>query len=244
MLKPRRVLESKKKQIEDNLLSLVAQVKEAVHKAAVCLSSGDKEGCSTIIEHDSQVNEKRRLIEHDCFTVMALHQPVSHDLREIVAATRIAAELERIGDYASDNASIVMQMDIADLTSLGIEIVVEMSSLSTRMLDEVFAAYRQRDAEKARKSARVDDEIDALQAKLIEKLFARMQSIPDPVPNASRMLWISHNLERSGDRVTINPAIKQSADNVRLGILRGWRETMHEPCHRRRRSSCVSRQSG
>lgn len=64
------------------------------------------------------------------------------------------------------------------------------------MLDEGFATYLQRDAEKAKKAANMDDEIDAEQAKLIEKLFARMQSTPDQVPNASRMLWISHNLER------------------------------------------------
>jgi phosphate transport system protein len=202
MLKARRILDTRKKQIEDNLLGLVAQVKDAIQKSAVCLSGGEEALCRIVIERDSQVNERRRLIEHDCFTVIALHQPVSHDLREIIAATRIAGELERIGDYASDNASIVTQMNGADVTELGIENVLEMSSLSTRMLDEVFAAYLQRDTDKARKTAKMDDEIDAEQAKLIEKLFARMQSTPDQVPDASRMLWISHNLERCGDRVT------------------------------------------
>jgi phosphate transport system protein len=202
MLKARRVLDAKKKQIEDNLLSLVDQVKDAMQQSVVCLNSGDESVCSTIVGRDSQINEKRRLIEHDCFTVIALHQPVAHDLREIVAAIRIAGELERIGDYASDNASIIMQMDGSDLTEVGIENVLKMSSLSTRMLDEVFATYLQRDAEKARKTAEMDDEIDAEQAKLIEKLFACMQSAPGQVPNASRMLWISHNLERCGDRVT------------------------------------------
>jgi phosphate transport system protein len=202
MSKTRRALDTRKKQIEDNLLGLAAQVKDAIQQSVVCLSSGEKAVCGTIVEQDSQVNEKRRLIEHDCFTVIALHQPVSHDLREIVAATRIAGELERIGDYASNNASIVMQMDGTERTELGIENVLKMSTLSTRMLDEVLEAYLQRNAEKAAKAAKVDDEIDAEQAELIEKLFARMQSAPDQVPNASRMLWISHNLERCGDRAT------------------------------------------
>jgi phosphate transport system protein len=202
MSKTRRVLDTKKKQIEDNLFSLAAQVRDAIQQSVVCLSSGEKAVCNKITEHDSQINEKRRLIEHDCFTVIALHQPVSHDLREIVAATRIAGELERIGDYASDNASIVMQMDGTELTAIGMENVLKMSSLSTRMLDEVLGAYLERNAEKAKEAAKIDDDIDAEQAELIEKLFARMQSAPDQVPNASRMLWISHNLERCGDRVT------------------------------------------
>ena len=48
----------------------------------------------------------------------------------------------------------------------------------------------------------MDDEIDTAQEKLISTLFSTMQSRPDLVPSASRMLWISHNIERCGDRAT------------------------------------------
>lgn len=48
----------------------------------------------------------------------------------------------------------------------------------------------------------MDNEVDAEQAKVIEQLFTTMQANPNLVPNASRMLWISHNLERCGDRAT------------------------------------------
>ncbi len=44
--------------------------------------------------------------------------------------------------------------------------------------------------------------LDAEQAKLVDQLFGVMQSSPETVPNASRKLWISHNLERCGDRAT------------------------------------------
>jgi phosphate transport system protein len=112
MLKARRVPGARKKEIEAKPLSPVAQVKNAMQQLVVCVSSGEKAVCGASVKHDPQLNGKRRLIEHDCFTVIALHQPVSHDLREIVAATRIAGELERIGNYVSDNASIVTQMAV------------------------------------------------------------------------------------------------------------------------------------
>jgi phosphate transport system protein len=70
------------------------------------------------------------------------------------------------------------------------------------MLDEVLAAYLDKDADKARKAAALDEQLDAEQANLIETLFGVMQSSPVTVPNASRMLWISHNLEHCGDRAT------------------------------------------
>jgi phosphate transport system protein len=202
MSKPRTILEVKKDQIDENLLALVAHVKKALEQSVACLESRDEAACNLIIENDSQVNDYRRLIEHECFTAIALHQPVAHDLREIITATRLADELERMADYASDIAAIVMQMNEVSLSGLGMENVKVMGSLSARMLDEVLAAYLDKDAKKARKAAELDDQLDAEQAKLIETLFGVMQSNPVTVPNASRILWISHNLERCGDRAT------------------------------------------
>lgn len=202
MLKARHLLDVKKKQIEDNLVSLANQVKEAMEQAVMCLRTGDKTVCSAIIAGDEQINESRRLIEHDCLLAIALHQPVAHDLREIAAASRIAGELERTADYASDIAAINLQMDGADLSEIGVDSVLKMASLSAHMLDEVIKAYLHRDAKKAKKAAAIDDEIDTEQANLIGELFTVMQSRPAHVPNASRVLWVSHNLERCGDRAT------------------------------------------
>jgi phosphate transport system protein len=70
------------------------------------------------------------------------------------------------------------------------------------MLEEVGAAFRDRDSEKARRVAGTDVRIDEAQKALVERLFAHMQARPQLVPDASRMLWISHNMERCGDRAT------------------------------------------
>ena len=48
----------------------------------------------------------------------------------------------------------------------------------------------------------MDDQLVAELFNLVEKIFYVMQSNPDSVPDASRLLWISHNLERCGDRAT------------------------------------------
>ena len=202
MSEPRHILEVKKKQIEKNLLALVALVKDAMEKAALCLTDADQAVCKLLVENDVQINECRRLVENDCLMAVALHQPVAHDLRDIVTATRIAVDLERIGDYVSDIASIVIQMRGADLSKVGLENVQKMLSLAVNMLEEVLAAYLERDVDKAKKAAAMDDVLDAEQAQLIDQLFSTMQSSPETVPNASRMLWISHNLERCGDRAT------------------------------------------
>jgi phosphate transport system protein len=202
MLKARHILDVKKKQIETQVNDLATQVKCAIDQAITCLAGSDKALCKAVVENDSLINEKRRLIEQDCVLAIALHQPVAHDLREIVAATRIAEELERTADYAADIAAIVKHIDQADLSEIGLENILKMSSLATRMLDEVTIAFLRRDSGQAKQAASMDDEVDAEQEKVIEQLFAIMQANPSLVPNASRMLWISHNLERCGDRAT------------------------------------------
>ena len=202
MQEHRHALDTRLKEIQASLLGLFTQVKLALEQAASCLANSNTEDCSSIVEHDPDINRHRNQIEEDCLLAIALHQPVAHDLREIVAAMRIAGELERMGDYASDIATIIMQMKDADLTETAGTEVLRMSNLCIGMLDEVLAAYWEKDAAKARMSAKMDDEIDTAQEKLISTLFSTMQSRPDLVPSASRMLWISHNIERCGDRAT------------------------------------------
>jgi phosphate transport system protein len=198
----RHALADKKRQIENDLLDLFTAVADAMGQAMSCLTGKNKALCQPIIEHDAEINRGRHLVEQECLTAIALHQLVADDLHDVVAATRIAGDLERIGDYAADIATISLQMTDIDLSEVGITDLLKMSSLCNEMMQAMLAAYRDKDAEKAKMAAKMDDDIDTEQAKLIQLLFSKMQSRPDLVPDASRMLWISHLLERYGDHLT------------------------------------------
>jgi len=202
MPESRHALVVKKQQIEKTLLDLFTAVEDAMGQAMSCLTGENKALCQPVIEHDAEINRGRYLVEMECLTAIALHQLVADDLHDVVAATRIAGDLERIGDYASDIASISLQMTDIDLSEVGITDLLKMSSLCNKMMRAILAAYRDKDAESAKMAARMDDDIDTEQAKLIQMLFSKMQSRPDLVPDASRMLWISHLLERYGDHLT------------------------------------------
>jgi phosphate transport system protein len=202
MPESRHALVVKKKQIEKILLDLFTKVADAMGQAMSCLTSENKGLCQPIIDHDAEINRGRYLVEMECLTAIALHQLVADDLHDVVASTRIAGDLERIGDYASDIASISLQMTDIDLSEVGITDLVKMSSLCNKMMQAILTAYRDKDTESAKMAAKMDDDIDAQQAKLIQILFSKMQSRPDLVPDASRMLWISHLLERYGDHLT------------------------------------------
>ena len=130
VLVPRHILDVKKKQIENNLFELFTQVRRSIENAIGCLEGKDKTVCQNVVDNDPQINEARRLLEQDCLLAIASQQPVAHDLRDIVACMRVATELERIADYASDIAVSVMQMDGHDIARVGLDAVKTMSGSS------------------------------------------------------------------------------------------------------------------
>ncbi|PJF45976.1 MAG: phosphate transport system regulatory protein PhoU, partial [Candidatus Thermofonsia Clade 3 bacterium] len=148
------------------------------------------------------INNKRRLIEQDCLVAIASQQPVAHDLRDIVAYMRIAGELERIGDYASDIAKSVLELNDSPLEPLGLAEVLTMAETCLQMLDGVRQANAAGDAAQARTAAGLDDQLDARLRGLVSSTLDAMRGDAKLVDNGSRMLWIAHNLERCGDRTT------------------------------------------
>jgi phosphate transport system protein len=202
MHESRHILDIKKKQIESNLGTLFQQVKNAIVESMNCLTSRDQNECESLVQHDINLNELRRIIEQDCLVAIASQQPVAHDLRDIVADMRMAAELERMGDYASDIAASIQRMDSASLDSVGLQVVLDMSVLCLRMLTDVMKAHQTGDAHLARQVGAMDDPLDDHMKQMVNSVMAAMRADPALVNNGSLMLWTAHNLERCGDRAT------------------------------------------
>ncbi len=196
------ILDAKKKQIETNLAALFGQVTGALEQAVECLNTRDNAICERIIRDDILLNERRRMVEQDCLVAIASQQPVANDLRDIVADMRIASELERMGDYASDIAAAVLQLSGNDLDQLALADILAMSASCRTMVADAMKAHADDDLERARGLAAQDDALDASLRKIIDHVLATMRNRPELVDDGSRLLWIAHNLERCGDRAT------------------------------------------
>jgi phosphate transport system protein len=57
-----------------------------------------------VIEGDDKVDQLERDLDNLAVRLLALRQPMARDLREVVAALKIASDLERICDYAANVA--------------------------------------------------------------------------------------------------------------------------------------------
>lgn len=188
-------------EIYENTLRLSEMVDNAIARSLSCLQERDQVMAQQIIDDDSDINALRYKIEEDCLKLIATQQPAASDLRAIVATMNIVVDIERMGDYAAGIAKTVLRMGDAPLLKPLIDIP-RMVEISRNMLRESVRAFVERDSEWAKNIAARDDEIDRLYKAIFDELVEIMSRQPDSVERATFLLWIGHNLERIGDRVT------------------------------------------
>ena len=191
----------KLREIQDDILVLGSMVSKATLQAIESLQKRDIELAQQIIANDLKINRKRFEIEEKCIQLIATQQPLANDLRTIVAALYIIAELERIGDYAEGNAKITIMIGAEPPLKPLIDIP-RMAAKTADMLDRSLRAFIDGDADIARKISAEDDFIDGLYDQIFRELLTFMAEDPRTITRATRLIWVAHNLERSGDRVT------------------------------------------
>ena len=191
----------KLREIQDDILIMGSMVSKATMLAIQALQNRDLTLAKQIIADDEKINHKRFDIEEKCIQLIATQQPMASDLRIIVSALNIITELERIGDYAEGNAKITIM--IGDEPPLKPLIdIPRMAEKTVDMLNRSLTAFIDHDAEAARKISAEDDFIDNLYDQVFRELLTFMAEDPKTITRATRLIWVTHNLERSADRVT------------------------------------------
>ena len=165
------------------------------------LQRRDSEAARRVIAADHQIDALELEVGHDVVRLLALRQPMARDLREILAALRIASDIERIGDYAANAAkrSIALNESPAIAPVPGLN---ALARLATDLLREVLLAYRDRDADRALAVRARDAELDAMYTSLFRELLTYMAEDPRSISSSIHVLFIAKNLERVGDHAT------------------------------------------
>lgn len=187
--------------LRDNVLRLSSLVDAAIQQALRALRQQDIGLAHHVVDNDLRINKLRYQIEEDAYHLIARQQPTARDLRGIIASIHIAIELERIGDYAAGIGTLVIQMSNDALLKPLVDIP-RMVDISRQMLRTALNAYVHWDEEQARKTILRDQEIDVLDDRVYHELITLMVEDKRNIGRATFMLWISHNVERIGDRIT------------------------------------------
>ncbi|ALK10986.1 phosphate signaling complex protein PhoU [Blastochloris viridis] len=156
----------------------------------------------TAIVADRRLDLLQREVEDKAVLTITKRQPVASDLREIVAAMRLASDIERIGDLAKNIAKRVVAMN-GEYPPLKVVFgAVNLSTLVLAQLKDVLDAYAQRSVELSLEVWKRDDEVDALYTSLFRELLTYMMEDPRNITFCTHLLFCAKNIERIGDHAT------------------------------------------
>jgi phosphate transport system protein len=154
-----------------------------------------------VVHEDAAIDALEDEVSHDVMRLLALRQPMARDLREVLAALRIAAAVERIGDYAANVAKRSLVLNQSAPMKLT-HALPRLARLAQTLVREVLAAYADNDAERALAAWARDEELDAQYTGLFRELLTYMMEDPRNITPCTHLLFMAKNLERIGDHAT------------------------------------------
>src|SRR6266436_8121097 len=161
----------------------------------------DSELAARVVEGDARVDQLEREVDGLVVRLLALRQPMARDLREILAALRIASDLERICDYAANVAKRSIALNQAPPVR-PVFALPRMAHLAELLVKDVIDAYVARDAEKAYAVWTRDAELDEMYSSLFRELLTYMMEDPRNISACTHLLFMAKNIERIGDHAT------------------------------------------
>ena len=184
--------------IVGDLVAMTHQVQDAVSRATRALLTADRELAERVITDDAAVDAVRERVEKRSFELLALQQPVATDLRMLVAALRMVADLERMGDLSVHVAKVARLRvpEVAVPTEM-VPTIERMATVAETMVGTVAGVIAARDVDGARKLESDDEEIDRLRRRSFRQMLD--DSWPYGVEPAVDIALLGRYYERIAD---------------------------------------------
>jgi phosphate transport system protein len=187
--------------LQRQILLMAGYVEEAIFKAILALQHHDKSLAQEVAAADDEVDDLDNEVTEGCLNLIALHQPVARDLRRVAAVFMITNDLERMGDLATDIAQRAVALSTSNAISIPNQLP-RMAELTTSMVRQSMDAFVNLNGKQARTVIRMDDEVDRLNAEIIQELIAKMKLSPDAVEPSLSLFSAVRHLERIADHAT------------------------------------------
>jgi phosphate transport system protein len=189
----------------DQLRGLIAEMggraESALENAMTALVRRDKTLALKTVNEDPKIDLLESQVEKLVVQTIALRAPMANDLREVVAALKIAGVIERIGDYAKNIAKRV-PLIVANRNLEPISLLPAMGQIAGEMVHDALNAFAARDADLAVAVIERDRVVDDFYTSLFRTLLTYMVENPKMISESAHLLFVAKNIERIGDHAT------------------------------------------
>ncbi len=184
------------------LMKMGGLVETSIHDATDALIKSDAELAAQVRKADKAIDALEEEVNQQAAKVIALRAPVASDLRTVLTVMKVAASLERCGDYTKNLAKrtpALVQMPPVDEAGPAIRRMAREVGL---MLKDALDAYIQRNADLAEQVRLRDEDVDQAYNALFRELLTHMMEDPRNITACMHLHFIAKNMERMGDQVT------------------------------------------
>ncbi len=173
----------------------------AIQQSLEAIVTGDEELAREVVERDVKLDALEAEVDALAVRVLALRAPMADDLREIIAALKIAGVVERIGDYSKNIAKRTGRIEGRSRFE-PLTLLPAMGEVAAEMVHDVLTAYAARDPIVAREVIKRDEKVDAFYDSIFRNLVSYMVENPATISSAAQLLFVARNIERIGDHAT------------------------------------------
>ncbi|HYK88277.1 MAG TPA: phosphate signaling complex protein PhoU [Acidobacteriota bacterium] len=183
------------------LLRMGSLAESMIQTAMRTLIERDESLCQEVGRKEQEVNDLQIEIDDRAVTLTALQQPVAADVRFLFMASRIATELERIGDQAvnvcQNSHHVLKASSLKPLFDLPL-----MAEVAEKMVRDSLDALVRKDCDLANQVFQDEKKVDAFRNQIFRVLLTYMMADPGTIERALALILISRNLEKVGDHAT------------------------------------------
>jgi phosphate transport system protein len=199
--KMERHFDEELRELKERLIRMSSIVEEMIEKSIIALKDRDEELLKQVFEKEKTVNMLQIEIDDMAQKMIALRQPAASDLRFIISAIKINADLERIGDLAVNIAErtqgLLKEPPLKPLID-----IPRMADISQKMVKDSIDSFINKDSELARNVCKRDDSVDSLNDQIFRELLTYMLQDTKNISRALGLMLISRSLERIADHAT------------------------------------------
>jgi phosphate transport system protein len=184
------------------IASMGGLAERMVEQSVIALVNADIALARAVIQDDLALDEGQRWVDERAVVLIAKRQPMADDLREIIGAIRISADLERVGDLGKNIAKRVVAVAETRQPIRLFRGIEALSTLALTQLKQVLDVYASRSVSSIGFVRDRDEEIDAMYTSLFRELLTYMMEDPRNITPCTHLLFCAKNIERIGDHAT------------------------------------------
>jgi phosphate transport system protein len=187
--------------LKNDVLMMSSLTDRIFQMAFDALLKRDNELCDHVVAEDEEIDVLEKQVDQDGVSLLLRFHPVASDMREVVSAMKVSANLERIADHSVTIARRAKHLNNRPAVR-ELALLEPLYRLAVTIFRDSIRAFAESDCELARTLKLKDRELDALTDTAGQRLVDQATLDAELVPSYVDLIFVARALERIGDHAT------------------------------------------